>query len=307
MLKTLVVTAALACPTALWAQEGAVTEQPEDPWAISVELSPVFGNEMPEPWGQTTIDEAEYSLSGSYTRNLPRGLAFKTTIGASVSPDQYNVDDRSSAAFLKADLRRTINMTNFADRPTQDAYTPFATYKVVAGYGGTFDEDGDTSHTVSFGVNLQDVRSYMCLPRNESVVTVLAADERCRSGRVYSITPQVDWVRSTDPDADLFSPSLTAIYSHPLPYGVDVSLKVVGSGQMFASQQATGGGDREDWRLSGTLSFNVTRPLAATVPHWPEGLTVSLGARVSRQWSNLDGKDFTRRFFVPSIQWARSF
>jgi hypothetical protein len=274
---------------------------------FKVELRPHFGNEIDAAPGDSIIDDSEGRVSLGLIRKSADGTVLTFTTGASLSPNLYDDDDRSSAFYVEGDWRRK-------SATGDSAITPYATYRFSTGYEGEFRGSTDTSHSLAGGFRFDDRLSSLCIDPRASLV-LKSNDEGCQNAPTFAATLSGSWVDSTADAKAAISGAVEAGLTYPLPGSFSLTVSARGQGQSYERMTATGGGDREDWRFETTVSLDVSTPLRNVMVQnnpgleriWSERLKILLGVGFVTNESNLDGKDFTRRRFVPSISWTRRF
>lgn len=310
----------LSVPVAAAAQAGAppapVVAAPgaADPCAgratcheFKVELRPHFGNEIDAPPGDSIIDDSEGRVSLGLIHTLADRSTLTFSTGASISPNLYDADDQSSAFYVEGDWRRK-------SATGDSAVTPFVTYRFSTSYEGAFRGATDTNHSLTGGLRLDDRLSALCVDPRASLV-LKSNDEGCQNAPTFAATLSAGWVDSTSDARAALTPALDLGLTYPLPGSFGLTVNVRGQGQFFERMAATGGGEREDWRFESTVSLDVSTPLRNAMVRdnpglgrlWSERLKILLGIGFVTNESNLDGKDFTRRRFVPTVSWTRRF
>jgi hypothetical protein len=276
-------------------------------WGRTFQLSadPVFGNEVDAPFGDTIRDDAEYSTTLVFRREIDDKVTLTVTPFVKINPNQFDDDDRASSAGLKIDIKRPFEITNYVGGTPQDKISPFAAYSYGRTFEGEFRHQSGSSHTLDVGLTYEDVRTFACL--TEGATKARISTPECEAGYLYRVTAAYQVVRSSTDLEDLEGPRLEAVVETPKWRGVSLNLNSAWQELNFDDAVGFGGAARQDRRLRLTASLNVSSLVQNLFPRLPDTLTVSLGVRYAENDSNAPGADYERRYFVPSIGWKRTF
>ncbi|RYG16460.1 MAG: hypothetical protein EON96_08715 [Caulobacteraceae bacterium] len=257
------------------------------------------------------IDEAEYGVTGTISRNIAGVADLKFTPGASINPNQFVEDDPASSLFFQVGLQRENQVSRALDNQQrvlkiQDGVTPFVRYRVSAGFANAFETRSYVDQTLSAGFTFEDIRTYLCV---NDEVPLQGPQLGCtgKGGLSYTLAPSLELVRSDDPDRERFTPRLKITVNYPVSRGYALRLELEGQARFYEHLNAPSGENREDMRLIATASIDVSGAVHDWLPWISRDTTFRLGLRGSQNWSNDDTQDYRRGYIVPSIGWEKAF
>lgn len=278
---------------------------------LTLEASPVFGNEIAAPPGDSVIDDAEGRATLSLERTYASGTVLALKAGASVAPNWYDDEQPGSAMYIEAGWRgRQIVKGNNGDI----VITPHIAYRFSTTYLGEFETAGDTVHALTTGLKIEDELSEKCVTTS-GLAPIRKSDAACEDGWSFAFEPTLRWADSSADSRAVLAPAVEVTLSRPLPGSFKFTGTIRGQGQFYDRVSATGGGSREDWRVDVTAQIDISEALRNAMVRrdstldriWSRSLAIQLGVRFSSNSSNLDGADFNRRYFMPTISWTRRF